>query len=243
MRPIRRGPPPSGGQFEKYRDAFRPLAKALGLYCSYCERRLNTGLAVEHIQPKALPRYAHLERVWENFLLGCMNCNSTKLDKDVPLDSALLPDRDNTFLAFDYLEDGSIHPAKGLSAKKKLLAEGAIRLVGLNKKPAAITDPNLRALALERHGQRLQTWLMAIDARNDIAADPGNEAVRKWVLQTALERGFFSIWMAVFQKDTAMRNRLIDAFPGTRASGCFDTEGNPVSPSPNPDDLPHGGKI
>jgi hypothetical protein len=33
--------------------------------------------------------------------------------------------------------------------------------------------------------------------------------------------GFFSIWMEVFKDDVDMRQRLIDAFPGT-ASDCFD---------------------
>jgi hypothetical protein len=38
------------------------------------------------------PRYAHFVGRWDNFLLGCVNCNSTKLDKDVELlvDVALL---------------------------------------------------------------------------------------------------------------------------------------------------------
>jgi len=50
--------------------------------------------------------------------------------------------------------------------------------------------------------------------------------------------------MTVFQGDTDMLNRLIDAFPGTRDSGCFDADqASPISPAPNPDNLPDGGKI
>ncbi|MFT3776257.1 MAG: hypothetical protein QM820_63745 [Minicystis sp.] len=49
--------------------------------------------------------------------------------------------------------------------------------------------------------------------------------------------------MTVFQGDADMRNRIIDAFAGTRASGCFDpATTEPRSPAPNPDGLAHGGK-
>ncbi|MFZ4698895.1 MAG: hypothetical protein ACOYMG_02485, partial [Candidatus Methylumidiphilus sp.] len=69
------------------------------------------------------------------------------------------------------------------------------------------------------------------------------QEIRKGVVRTALASGFFSIWMTVFHDDTNMLNRLIDAFPGTRGSGCFDANGKPISPAPNPDLMPDGGKI
>jgi hypothetical protein len=50
--------------------------------------------------------------------------------------------------------------------------------------------------------------------------------------------------MEVFRADPAIRNRLIDAFAGTRESGCFDAQTSaPVTPAPNPDQLPHGSKL
>jgi hypothetical protein len=49
--------------------------------------------------------------------------------------------------------------------------------------------------------------------------------------------------MTVFHDDADMLNRLIDAFSGTRNKGCFDALGNTISPAPNPDLLPDGGKI
>ena len=100
MRPIRRGGSPRHSDFNNYKDAKAYLVSRLGSYCSYCERRIATMLAVEHIQPKDLPAYGHLTGRWENFLLGCVNCNSTKKDKDVQLDTILLPDRDNTFAVY-----------------------------------------------------------------------------------------------------------------------------------------------
>lgn len=73
MRPIERGPSPRATDFDDYRDAFPELASRLGSYCSFCERRIPTNLAVEHIQPKALPAYAALVGRWDNFLLACVN--------------------------------------------------------------------------------------------------------------------------------------------------------------------------
>ena len=69
---------------------------------------------MEHIQPKARPEYAHLEKVWANFLPGCTNCNSAKSKKPVDLASYLMPDRDNTFSAFSYDDLGMVNPASGL---------------------------------------------------------------------------------------------------------------------------------
>jgi uncharacterized protein (TIGR02646 family) len=113
MRPVSKGTSPEPGDFEDYEDAKPYLLSRLGHFCSYCERRIATNLAVEHIQPKGLPQYAALERNWDNFLLGCVNCKSTKGDKDVPLDKFYLPDRDNTFAAFDYQPDGTVHARPG----------------------------------------------------------------------------------------------------------------------------------
>lgn len=99
MRPVDRGDSPNNGDFENYRDAYIPLLARLGPYCSYCERRIQTNLAVEHIQPKADYLYPELEGRWENYLLACVNCNSTKGDKDVRPENFYLPDRDNTLAA------------------------------------------------------------------------------------------------------------------------------------------------
>jgi uncharacterized protein (TIGR02646 family) len=111
MRPIRRGSSPIAADYQDYKKAQPDLVARLGLYCSFCERRIPTNMAVEHIQPKGLAAYAHLIGRWDNFLLACVNCNSTKKDKDVNLANVLLPDRDNTFAALRYLCDGSIQPS------------------------------------------------------------------------------------------------------------------------------------
>lgn len=231
--------------FKNYDDAKPELVSRLGRYCSYCERIVATGLAVEHIQPKGLPAYAHLERRWENFLLACVNCNSTKLNKDVLLANILLPDRDNTFAAFDYPRDGRVTPSDAvIAAGLETMAQATLALTGLDKKIAVTLDENGKQVALDRVAQRLEVWGIAIDTHMDVIGPMCNEAVRKGAIRTAQAHGFFSIWMTVFQNDADMRQRLIDAFTGTRASQCFEavTSGS-ISPAPNPDQLPNGGKF
>ena len=245
MRPVRRGGSPQAKDFDSYTDAKPELVSRLGLYCSYCERRIPTNLAVEHIQPKALPVYADLEGRWENFLLGCVNCNSTKSNKNVQLDNILLPDRDNTFLAFTYFADGTISTSdladeQGINQQ----VQDTLALTGLDKTPSVVLDENERRIAIDRVSQRLEVWAVAKESKNDINKNRGNHALRRATVHIAQGYGFFSIWMAVFQDDTDMRTRLIDAFPGTKNSGCFNPDTTlPVSPAPNPDGLAGGGKI
>lgn len=245
MRPVRRGPSPQATDFSPYTDAQHHLISRMGRYCSYCERPIATQLAVEHIQPKGLAAYAHLIGRWDNYLLGCVNCNSTKLNKDVILSTVLLPDRDNTFAAFAYTPDGKVEPSARADAAGLLtLARDTLALTGLDKKITVALDENGKQVAIDRVSQRMEAWAVAEEAKADVTANPGNEAVRRGAVRTARGYGFFSIWMTVFQDDADMRNRLIDAFEGTRDSGCFDAlTAEVVSPAPNPDGLPSGGKI
>jgi hypothetical protein len=46
-----------------------------------------------------------------------VNCNSTKKDKDVVLSDVLLPDRDNTFLAYLYAEAAAVQVSPLLSRR------------------------------------------------------------------------------------------------------------------------------
>lgn len=240
MRPVRRRASPRATDFEDYRDAFVPLVARLGSYCSYCERKLVTQLAVEHIQPKGLLQHAHRIGRWDNFLLACVNCNSTKRDKDVDPSEVLLPDRDNTFVALQYTQDGAVKPGAGPAGAR---AARTLSLVGLDKRVSQVHDENGKLVAIDRVSQRLEAWLLAQEARADVDAHPGNAAVVRGAVRTARESGFFSIWMTVFEGDPTVRRELLAAFPGTTESGCFDAHTtDPVSPAPNPDGLPHGAK-
>lgn len=245
MRPIRRNISPQSQDFKPYDNAQPYLISRLGPYCSYCERRVVTNLAVEHIQPKALIAYAHLKSRWENFLLACVNCNSTKKNKDVLLTDVLLPDRDNTFVAYTYTQDGQVQPSNlAISNGLEQMAITTLTLTGLDKKINSVMDENGKQVAIDRVSQRLEAWAVAEVAKIDVDNNPNNNAVKRLTVELALANGFFSIWMTVFQSDADMRCRLINAFSGTNESGCFDVvTGEDIFPSPNLDRLPYGGKI
>ncbi|BDI04272.1 HNH endonuclease [Sphaerotilus microaerophilus] len=243
MRPVRRGPSPQTEDYSPYTAALAPLVARMGLYCSYCERPIPTNLAVEHIQPKALAPYAGLIGRWTNYLLGCVNCNSTKGDRDAVLAELLLPDRDNTAAAFLYTADGRVQVAPKLTAARTRKAQALLALVGLDKAATASSSSNEAQVALDRVSQRMQAWLEASEARAELRAQPQLEPLRRMIVKLAQARGFFSVWMTVFADDADMRARLVKAFPGTAESGCFDSQGALVRPAPNPDQLKSGRKI
>lgn len=240
MRPVHRRDNPTSGDFVDYRDAYPYLHSRLGTYCSYCERCIHTSLAVEHIQPKGLLQYAGLSGRWENFLLACVNCNSTKGDKDVMLDLLYFPDRDNTFVALEYTADGRIIPATHLNAVQKQIATRTLELTGLEKQVRQTLDENGNLVAMDRISQRMEVWAEAEEALSDLLSNP-SDTVRGLIVKNVRAHGFFSIWMKIFEGDIEMRQRFINAFPGT-ARDCFDSNTLPVTPRPA-NGLAHAGKI
>lgn len=243
MRPVTRGDSPQTADFADYQDARPFLISRLGPFCSYCERR-TTPLHVEHIQPKSLPQYAGLVGRWDNLLLACANCNSTKLAKDVQLAQYYLPDRDNTFAAFRYLRDGTVLQKPG-----DLIGERTLALTGLHKPMRETFDDNGLLVAADRVGDRMVAWGIALESKQELEVH-STEAMRRQVLRTAMCQGFFSIWMKAFEDDPVMRRMLIDGFgagasfrgfAGT-ARDCFDGQTQPVTPRPQ-NGLPHAGKI
>ena len=197
-------------------------------------------LAVEHVQPRSLPPYAALAGRWDNFLLACVNCNSTKKAKDVLLDRTFLPDRDNTFVAFEYAKDGLVSPKASLSPAELQIAKDTLALTGLDKPLDADLDANGEIVATDRVAQRMEKWRIALDSHADLCATP-TDRMRNQIVRTAVESGFFSIWMKVFDGCPVMRDRLIKAFSGT-AADCFDVNTQPVTPRAQ-NGLAHSGKI
>lgn len=203
MRSVRRGPWPtkdSGRQisFSDYKRAKLPLVERIGEYCSYCERKGD--LEVEHVVPKSI--VPALESEWSNFLLGCRNCNSIKLNKNQSRLGYLWPDRNKTFCAFVYCVGGRICVSDSLGSEEHEKASALFDLVGLGRN---ITDTDRR-----RHKSH-EAWNLAVKVR-EIISDDASQTI---AIELAKATGFFSVWMAVFSDDDSMRQKLIKAFPGT----------------------------
>ena len=244
MRPVGKGLSPVNGDYSKYEDAKPDLVSRLGLYCSYCERKIPTNLAVEHIEPKG-GNFGNpdLEKRWSNFLLACVNCNSSKGSKEVILNKIFLPDRDNTFYAFEYFADGNISSSTHLNISNKNIAKSTLSLLGLDKKIRRTFNAKGKQIALDKVSQRIEVWGIAEEALIDYKSALTIQAVKNQIVNSMKANGFFSIWMKIFDTYPEMKNLFIDAMNGTRESGCFDVNGNNITPHPNLDNLTDGGKV
>lgn len=225
MRPVVRGDRPrteSGDPvaFGEYQEARGELIRRIGEYCSYCEQPVQSGIAVEHVQPRSL--HPELELEWDNFLLSCVNCNSTKTGKNVVVGNYFWPDRDNTFRAFDYTDGGYVRPSRSLSAEDQARAQRTLDLTGIDRTPAPTPRDSDR-----RWKHRLAAWDKARRARSLLVAND-TPALRESILELARATGFWSVWMSVFMEDQSMRHALIQAVPGTCAAS-FDASGLPVA--------------
>jgi uncharacterized protein (TIGR02646 family) len=210
MRPVHRGISPSQF-FSHYREAAQPLIERLGSYCSYCERHIETHLAVEHISPKSVD--AEREKDWSNFLLGCVNCNSGKGKTPVNASEYFWPDSDNTLETLVYL-DALVMPSPGLNSEQKKKAESIIRLVGLDRDPGNPDKTRRPSKNDNRWNFRKDRWGLAKSSRERLQKKDSPE-LREQIIETALGRGGFGIWFTVFSDDEDMRRRLVEAFPGT----------------------------
>jgi uncharacterized protein (TIGR02646 family) len=232
MRPVERGEVPieTNGQpkqYRKYQQACPDLINRMGKYCSYCERRIPTNLAVEHIQNK--DDRPNLELEWDNFLLGCTNCNSSKLKKvkdDATQSEYYWPHLDNTFRAFVYREGGMIGINPNLSLPQQAKAQRTLELTGLDRCPGAKKEPSK---ADDRLLERGNVWDMAQLFKNILSTQPNNFKLRELIEKNAIANGFWSVWMTMFQDDPDMLNRLIRALPGTCCGHCFDEAGRPIA--------------
>lgn len=216
MRPVNKGTAPA--VCARYQDAGPELRNRLGEYCSYCERQIETHLAVEHIQPKV--HVPELSNTWSNLLLCCVHCNSCKADTAVIVDSYLWPDRDNTLRALDYVSGGIVEPNRTLPAVIQSKAQATIELSGLDKYPGNSRLERRPSSSDYRWLRRVHAWQLAERNRHLLTTNNSPE-VRELIVETALARGMFSIWWTVFAGDADMRKRLRQAFTGTDPS-CFD---------------------
>lgn len=214
VRPVDKGSAPAA--YARYEDAGPDLQNRLGDYCSYCERQIETNLAVEHIQPKS--RVSALRLDWSNFLLGCVNCNSRKGNTPINLPDYLWPDCDNTLRAIEYVRGGLVQPNPTLSTQVQAKAQATIALTGLDRYPGS---PGRKPSSSDRRwNKRRELWQLAERDRQRLATNDSS-VVRELIVENALGRGMFSIWWTAFVGDADMRRRLREAFLGTHA-GSFD---------------------
>ena len=220
MRPIERGAAPRA--YTDYRDAIGDLEERLGTYCSFCEMRVPSGLAVEHMAPKK--HFPERKLNWGNFLLGCVICNSIKGDKDVADDEVFWPDRNNTMLVLAYSPGGYVEAVQNLDPDLKRRAQVLIDLVGLDRHGAEGSPrPSRRD---RRWADREEVWTTAEKCRFDFERAGESEEAFALVLVAAKGLGFFSVWLAVFQGHFKVKRALIEGFPGT-ATSCFNDRGEP----------------
>jgi uncharacterized protein (TIGR02646 family) len=226
MRPIDRGTVPVNYEGEVFQpktyQEFREfLITRLGSYCSYCERPISHNVAVEHIKPKDSNKL--LEKEWSNLLLACTNCNSTKGKTKVILAAYIWPDIDNSALAFIYSSSGRININPSISRVNRYRALKTIRLVGLDKVPSY--DPVKSGDTKDqRWRERRTVWDVAQRSLDRLRRND-NPDFREQIVETALGRGYFSIWMSVFVNNTDMLDRFVKAFVGT-ARDCYDSNCN-----------------
>jgi uncharacterized protein (TIGR02646 family) len=226
VRPVVRGPAPADDHgnpktFANHGEAKQDLIDRLGEYCSYCETWIPVSLAIEHVRPKSLHTATAL--AWDNFLLACANCNSVKGDTDVALTDYYWPDSDNTARAFEYQEGGTVAVNSELTDAERARAQRTLSLTGLDRDPGA---PNKPTPGDRRWLHRAAAWGLA---RRWLTRFEKSETDTETVvdLVVAQGRGHWSIWMTVFREHQDVRQRLIDALPGT-AVDCFDEQCTPV---------------
>lgn len=231
MRPVERGPWPTDDHgepldFSDYKKALTHLVDRCGGYCSYCGMRLDGGLHVEHVRPKKPGGIHHpdRERDWDNFLLGCPNCNSTKGDKDISLADHVWPDTDNTLRAFSYGAGGMIMVSQDMKSNTdRQKIERTMMLTGLDRFPGGKRPPELND---RRWSARRDAWDKAVLSREDLQ-NHDNPGMRQQIIRTAIADGYWSIWYTVLKDDADMRRRLVEAAVGT-AKSCFDADYLPV---------------
>ncbi len=194
--------------YDPYGDAKDDLIGALGSFCSYCEREgFSSALDVEHIEDKHSNPYK--EHDWNNFLLACKNCNSIKGTKPVSFNEILLPHLDNTFIIFSYSESGMITINATLDNVSASKAQRLMDLVGLDRIPghADYSDKD------KRWEDRKKTWELA---KRYLTKFDSNRCDVETIKDLALTRGFWSVWMSVFDGHTSVKEELVNAFNGTR---------------------------
>ncbi|NDL62567.1 HNH endonuclease [Acerihabitans arboris] len=195
-------------EYKPYGSAKTDLMRAIGAYCSYCERHsYSCGIDVEHIRHKS--QYIERMNLWSNFLLACKNCNSVKGVNAVK--DMYFPTVSDTFRIFAYHWDGRVDINRAAlacpAAREK--ARSLIRLVGLDRRPGH-PDYSPRD---KRWSDRRAIWALAERYLTPWRAGVLDALV---IVDLAKLSGGWSIWMTVFKDEKRVLDKLIVDFPCTR---------------------------
>lgn len=195
-------------QYTPYGNAKVDLFKAIGAYCSYCERQGHfSALSVEHIHDKS--KHSDLENDWDNFLLACINCNSIKGTKEVDFEKMFFPTNDDTFSIFRLLDGGFIQIHPDLPDLDSVKAKRLLDLVGVNRYPG-ITGYSPKD---KRWEERKSVWELAVRYLRKYEENLVDEET---LLDLAKSKGFWSVWMTVFKDQKEFVKKLIQSFKGTK---------------------------
>lgn len=218
MRPVNKGHKDT--VYNPYNKAKRDLFEAIGPYCSYCERKIELGGAIEHVQPKS--RVEEKECIWDNFLLGCVNCNSTKGDTDINdanINDYAWPDIDDTYHLIKYDPITCLpSPADELSDNDRKRISKLIKLVGLDKPSPKVGTIKYKEASDLRIEKRKEVTSYAKEYRSDFLSidDGAKPNFIKTLKLLVKEMGLWSIWMHEMEDIPELRAALLDLLPGTR---------------------------
>lgn len=226
MRPVDKGGSPYIS-IDHYSGAQEYLLARLGYFCSYCELTIKHVPHVEHVE---CIKRGGSETNWDNLLLSCTHCNSSKGTK-IGLGerhSCIWPDDFNTFLAFKYVgplpeinEEYLKTQEPGILIKAKNLYE----ILDLGYYPGIEGRETKKDRRFMFRNQALGIAEESLDDWNKAKNTTYASAIKRTIKRLAKEQGFFSIWLQVFTDEPEIKKMLIEEFPGT-AKRYFDEYGN-----------------
>jgi uncharacterized protein (TIGR02646 family) len=198
-------------EYNPWGDAKPELINEIGDFCSYCGKHLTrSALHIEHIQDK--DTHSHLQFFWNNFLLACVNCNSTKLKKNPITLNAFLPHLDNLLCFIEVLNGGLLQVKTGVTGTNLTRTNAFINLVGLDRRPghANYSDKD------DRWEYRLTAYDKATRQLQKYTSTPVTTDIEN-ITELAITAGFFSVWFTVFAAHDSVKAALITAFKGTKS--------------------------
>ncbi len=201
---------------KEYQNYRRYLIDSIGEYCSYCESKINSNLAVEHIRPKT--HNPDLELKWDNLLLACVNCNSTKGHQNINVSDYILPNKDNSFNTFKYDNSGKVKVNSSISSSDLIKAKNTINLLGLDKIEPKKDTSKWEIASDRRFTHRLEAYRTA----NEYSSKYGSSSIdlkeiyKDCIITIVKGQGFWSIWMNAFNAFPEIQKELVNVFPGTR---------------------------